>query len=292
MTPTIITTVLAIVLPVIALSQTTADQNRKAEQEVAQIERQRAEALVRQDITLLDRTMAEEYRFTTPTGEVVTKAQEMASFKAGDTKFESFNTEDVRVRIYGDTAVVTGRAMIKGQSKGQDISGEYRYTRVYAKPHEDWQIVASHFTAIAPKHAHDDTNPVADTMSEIITVCPSDLEGTRQGLQQFVGISQATAGTKGLSMNLVVIPPGGAAKPHLHRGYESAIYVLKGRVETRYGAGLRQSVINEEGDFLFIPPNVPHQPRNLSDTESAMAIVARNDPNEQENVVPYPSNDR
>jgi uncharacterized RmlC-like cupin family protein len=110
---------------------------------------------------------------------------------------------------------------------------------------------------------------------------------TRQGLPSFVGISQATAGAKGLSMNLVVIPPGGAAKPHLHRGYESAIYLLKGRVETRYGRGLRQSVVNEAGDFIFIPPDVPHQPRNLSSTEPALAIVARNDPNEQENVVPY-----
>ena len=88
-------------------------------------------------------------------------------------------------------------------------------------------------------------------------------------------------------MNLVIIPPGGAAEPHLHRNYETAIYLLKGRVETRYGPGLRQSVINEAGDFIFIPANVPHQPINLSDTEPAQAIVARNDPNEQESVEPY-----
>ena len=46
-------------------------------------------------------------------------------------------------------------------------------------------------------------------------------------------------------------------------------------------------MINQTGDFLFIPPDLPHQPRNLSSTEPAMAIVARNDPNEQEDVVPY-----
>jgi uncharacterized RmlC-like cupin family protein len=63
--------------------------------------------------------------------------------------------------------------------------------------------------------------------------------------------------------------------------------VLRGRVETRFGEGLAQSVINEAGDFMFIPASVPHQPVNLSATEPALAIVARNSANEQESVVPY-----
>lgn len=88
-------------------------------------------------------------------------------------------------------------------------------------------------------------------------------------------------------MNLVIIPPGGSAEPHFHRDYETAIYLIKGRVETRYGQGLKQSVVNEAGDFIFIPPGVPHQPYNLSEAEPAHALVARNDPNEQENVVLY-----
>ena len=88
-------------------------------------------------------------------------------------------------------------------------------------------------------------------------------------------------------MNLVVIPPGAAAEPHFHKGFESAVYVLEGRVETRYGPGLEESVITETGDFLFIPPDVPHQPINLSETEAARAVVVRNDPSEQEHVILY-----
>ncbi len=122
---------------------------------------------------------------------------------------------------------------------------------------------------------------------EIVTVRPEKATMTRQHLPNFVGVSAATAGATGISMNLVIIPPGGAAEPHLHRGYETAIYLLKGRVRTRYGPGLSQSVIHEAGDFIFIPANVPHQPFNLSATEPAQAIVARNDPNEQESVEPY-----
>ncbi len=110
---------------------------------------------------------------------------------------------------------------------------------------------------------------------------------SRQGLPNFVGISGNTVGAEALSMNLVVIPPGASAEPHTHADFESAIYVLEGRVETRYGPGLARSVITEAGDFLFIPPNVPHQPVNLSDTQAARAIVARNDPDEQEHVIPY-----
>jgi uncharacterized RmlC-like cupin family protein len=129
------------------------------------------------------------------------------------------------------------------------------------------------------------TSPVSN--DQIVTVRPANTNMTRQQLPYFFGISEKTAGSHGISMNLVVIPPGGSATPHTHKHYETAIYLLKGQVETRYGKGLKQSVVNEAGDFLFIPPNVPHQPCNLSQTETAEAIVARNDPNEQENVVIY-----
>lgn len=132
-------------------------------------------------------------------------------------------------------------------------------------------------------------NTIADEAEKplLVTVRPDREIATRQRLPYFVGISEASAGARGLSMHLVVVPPGGHAEPHVHRGYETGIYVLEGRVETRYGPGLRESVINEAGDFLFIPPGVPHQPFNLSDTEPARAIVARNDANEQERVEPY-----
>jgi uncharacterized RmlC-like cupin family protein len=125
------------------------------------------------------------------------------------------------------------------------------------------------------------------TQKPVVLVRPDAETMSKQRLPYFVGISGATAGSTSISMNLIVIPPGGAAEPHLHRGYETAIYVLKGKVDTRYGAGLGESLICEEGDFLFIAPDVPHQPVNMSTTDVAMAIVARNDANEQESVEPY-----
>ena len=110
---------------------------------------------------------------------------------------------------------------------------------------------------------------------------------TKQRLPYFVGVSRETVGAEGISMNLVVIPPDASPEPHYHKDFETAIYILQGEVETRYGEGLKETMINRKGDFVFIPPGVPHQPYNLSKTEPAMAIVSRNDANEQENVVLY-----
>jgi uncharacterized RmlC-like cupin family protein len=110
---------------------------------------------------------------------------------------------------------------------------------------------------------------------------------TRQRLPYFIGISGETVGARWLSMHIVVIPPGARAEPHMHIGYETGIYVLEGRVCTRWGPALEHEVVSEAGDFLFVPPGVPHEAINLSATESARAVVARNDPAEQDKVEPY-----
>jgi uncharacterized RmlC-like cupin family protein len=129
--------------------------------------------------------------------------------------------------------------------------------------------------------------PNGDHSDGLVVVRPTAEIMSRQQLPYYVGISEVTAGAKNISMNLIIIPPGGAAKPHLHKGYETAIYLLRGRVDTRYGQNLENSVICQEGDFVYIKADVPHQPINLSATESVVALVARNDPNEQEHVVTY-----
>ncbi|AZZ92415.1 MULTISPECIES: cupin domain-containing protein [unclassified Hahella] len=122
---------------------------------------------------------------------------------------------------------------------------------------------------------------------DIVTVRPEGTIDTIQKLPNYLGISGKTAGSTGISMNIVVIPPSARAEPHFHDGFETAIYLLKGNVKTLYGENLSKSVVNKEGDFIFIPDGVPHQPINLSDTEEAIALVSRNDPNEQESVQVY-----
>jgi uncharacterized RmlC-like cupin family protein len=118
----------------------------------------------------------------------------------------------------------------------------------------------------------------------VVVVRPGEEVMGRQALPYFVGVSETSTGATGISMNAVVIPPGGAAAPHSHLGFETAVYMLKGSVSVAFGQDLRLKVTLEEGEFMFIPANTPHQPRNLSDNEAAVAVVARNDANEQENI--------
>ena len=156
----------------------------------------------------------------------------------------------------------------------------------------DWpvglRVLGSYAAVLAAGCAPEETV----SAEEVVTVRPDAEVMTKQQLPNFVGISKDTAGSSAISMNMVIIPPGGQADPHVHKGYESAIYVMEGEVETRYGPGLKKSVINKAGDFLFIPADVPHQPVNLSKTERAVAIVSRNDADEQESVEHYDPADR
>ena len=128
---------------------------------------------------------------------------------------------------------------------------------------------------------------LSDKPQKVQAIRPDREVMTRQRLPYFVGISGQTVNATGLSMHIVVIPPGARAEPHLHIGYETAIYVLEGRVLTRWGTTLEHEVISEAGDFLFVPPGVPHEAINLSDVQPARAVIARNDPAEQDKVEPF-----
>jgi uncharacterized RmlC-like cupin family protein len=93
-------------------------------------------------------------------------------------------------------------------------------------------------------------------------------------------------------MNVATIPPGGVAYAHVHVDFDVMLYILQGRVRHEYGEGLAKAVENGAGDFIYIEPGVPHEVVNLSPTEEVVAVVARSDPSEWENIVPYPSTRR
>ena len=110
------------------------------------------------------------------------------------------------------------------------------------------------------------------------------------GIRYKAGMSAKNVGSRKLSMNVATIPPGGVAYAHVHVDFEVMLYILEGRVRHEYGDGLRQTVQNEAGDFIFIEPGVPHEVFNASSTEPVVAVVARSDASEWENIVPYDRN--
>jgi uncharacterized RmlC-like cupin family protein len=121
----------------------------------------------------------------------------------------------------------------------------------------------------------------------VVAIRPADEIDAKRNFHYFEGISERTAGSRHLAMQRLVIPPGARAAPHSHNGYETAIYVVAGRVQTFFGEGLAESIVSEAGDYVFLPPEIPHQPVNLSTTDVAIAIIARSHPAEVEPVTPY-----
>ena len=107
------------------------------------------------------------------------------------------------------------------------------------------------------------------------------------GIQYRTGLSAKNVSARQLSMNVATIPPGGVAAAHIHVGFEVMLYILAGRVRHEYGPALESSVENEAGDFIFIEPGIPHEVFNLSDSEPVVAVVARSDASEWENIIPY-----
>ncbi len=80
---------------------------------------------------------------------------------------------------------------------------------------------------------------------------------------------------------------GSECQAHYHEGFETAIYLIEGQVKTLYGEDLKKSVIKRLRDFIFIPAGLPHQARNMNKINPAVAIVSRNDCNEQESIQEY-----
>jgi ketosteroid isomerase-like protein len=110
--------------------------------EVVDMERQAREAILHRDADFSQRTLAEDYVAITPLGQVTTKQDSVSARKSGQLRYETVDVSDMVVRVYGDTAVVTARADVKGRQLGEDFSGPYRYTRVWVRRGGHWLTVS------------------------------------------------------------------------------------------------------------------------------------------------------
>jgi ketosteroid isomerase-like protein len=110
--------------------------------EIVDMERQAKEASLRRDAEFPLRTLAEDYVAISPLGQVTTKKEALSARKSGQLRYDTIDVSDMVVRLYGDTAVVTARADVKGHQLGEDFSGPYRYTRVWVRRSGHWQAVS------------------------------------------------------------------------------------------------------------------------------------------------------
>jgi uncharacterized RmlC-like cupin family protein len=139
-------------------------------------------------------------------------------------------------------------------------------------------------------NTHEDLKQPVEGDDGIYCIRGGDFWRGWNGISYKTGLSAKNVGAKQLSMNIATIPPSGVAYAHVHVGFEVMLYILQGRVRHEYGAGCQKVVENEAGDFIYIEPGVPHEVFNVSDTEPVVAVVARSDASEWENIIPYDRN--
>lgn len=125
-----------------AVAQGVADQIKK-------IEMDRAAAVVKGDWAKLEKETSDDYTLININGQVSSKSQMIEGFKSGQNKLTADDISEMTVRVFGDVAVVTGKADVKGTLGGKDVTGRAMFTRVYVKKGNQWQAVALQQTSVS-----------------------------------------------------------------------------------------------------------------------------------------------
>jgi ketosteroid isomerase-like protein len=128
---------------VTGLSAATADDVSK---ELQAAEKKWAAQAMKQDITFMQSLITDDYTMTNPVGQVVPGKVLLDKIKDSSFKVDNLDYTDMKVRVYGDTAVVTGRLTCKGSWEGNDVGGDYAFTDTFSKIDGHWREVASQVT--------------------------------------------------------------------------------------------------------------------------------------------------
>jgi ketosteroid isomerase-like protein len=119
------------------------------EEQIKKMERDRAAAVVKGDVAAIEGLTSDDYTLINANGQLSDKAETMNAIKTGVIKLTANEVSDLKVRVYGDTAVVTGKSSAKGTIAGRELKGPVMFTRVYVKKGGKWQSVAFQQTPIA-----------------------------------------------------------------------------------------------------------------------------------------------
>jgi len=118
-------------------------------EQLKKMEQDRVAAVVKADVATLDRLTDDNYIMTDSRGQVSNKQETLDAIKSGKIKIQSNEFDDLKVTLYGDTAVVTGKRTSKGSDGGHEITGSTRFTRVLVKRGGQWKSVAFQQTNVS-----------------------------------------------------------------------------------------------------------------------------------------------
>jgi uncharacterized protein (TIGR02246 family) len=147
----LVITILIVALGPLAVGQTKNTRRTQTDRVVERIRRldqERIQAQIHADAMALDRIYADDFIGIGPSGTERTKPQVLADFTSHELTFQSITTDEVRIRVYGNTAVETGRTTTVGQDKGKVVPRDNRFTRVWVRRQGRWRLVANHYSTL------------------------------------------------------------------------------------------------------------------------------------------------
>ena len=122
-----------------------------SEEELLRVEKEFAEAIVKKDLEGIERLVADDWIIIGPDGEIVERPRFFEVIKSGAMTHDTMESEDFRIRVYADSAVVIGITRTKGKFMGQEFSTQERATDVFVKRDGRWQCVLTHLTRFPKK---------------------------------------------------------------------------------------------------------------------------------------------
>ena len=154
----LVITALIVALGPLAVGQTKTARRTQTDRVVdliRKLDQERIQAQIHADAVVLDRIYADDFIGIGPSGTVRTKPQVLADFTSHDLNFQSITTDEVRIRVYGNTAVETGRTTTVGQDKGKVVPRDNRFTRVWVRRQGRWRLVANHYSTLVVQPPRD-----------------------------------------------------------------------------------------------------------------------------------------
>jgi len=121
------------------------------EQALIKIQHEWVAARLKRDSSFPQRIAVNDYTEVWVDGRIAHKEEYLKSFASAETVFTDFKIDDLRVRLYGDTAIVVGQGSIKVHTKTQDLSGKYVWTDTFVKVSGDWKAIASQVSRVLEK---------------------------------------------------------------------------------------------------------------------------------------------
>jgi ketosteroid isomerase-like protein len=119
-----------------------------SKQDIEKLETQLAQAMLQNDVAMLDRLLSDDLVFSGPDGVLVSKAEDLALHRTGDITFTTYKIDELLVQSYDPIEIAHVKVNLVGNFKGEDFAGDFRYLRIYLKQDEQWKIIGGQVTAI------------------------------------------------------------------------------------------------------------------------------------------------